>query len=99
MDDTVPEKKSTKSKRSYIQPIWIKLLNNYRDIMNDLHNLTNEDIRFNVAETSRTIRINIFTEGTTVKYRITSNCYSLQPKTEHPLKHRFLNFFGPPPTL
>lgn len=60
---TVPEKESTKTKDSYTQPFWVELLkNNYRDIMKDLRNLTNEDIKFNVAETSATIIINIFSE-------------------------------------
>lgn len=82
-----------KAPKSSIQPFWMEYLaESYKETKQQLLQLTNYKIKFNIAETSGVVKLKV---DTPELYRTVQdflkdrkiNCYSLRPKSEKPLKY------------
>lgn len=57
-------------KRKYVQSFYMELVKDkYREHLKALSELTNNNVRFNMAETSGLIKINVYTDEDYVRYR------------------------------
>lgn len=81
-----------KQKRKDIQPFWMKKVDNFRDVMSNVKHITDKNIKFNISETSGTVKIGIFSGnhyGDVQKFVEDNKIefYSLRAKNDRPLKY------------